>query len=111
MVVMVENESEQSVVINQGQAVCQIVGSNLQDDYSLVAEVSGDAPLESEASKANSPHEISESGKPPDDMEIGLVMCINKLVDEMVRDAQEDPRSEQMRPLSLKLTTQRSITS
>ena len=42
---MVENEADHSVVITQGQAGCQIVGSNVQDDYSLVAEVSGDTPL------------------------------------------------------------------
>lgn len=78
-VVMVENKSEQSVVINQGQAVCQILGSNVHDDYSLVAEVSGDIPLESETSRTEGPQEINDPEKPHEDMERGLGMCINKL--------------------------------
>ena len=91
--VMVETEADHSVVITQGQAVCQIVGLNVQDDYSLVAEVSGDTPL-----SALSKDEVEDEDKDPEapsdseaEMERNLGVSINKLVDEMVKDAQEDP--------------------
>ena len=100
--IMVENEADHSVVITQGQALCQIVGSNVQDDYSLVAEVSGDTPLshpmeEEDKTGAKDPE---ESKDPKAEMERNLGVCINKLVDEMVRDAQEDPRSTADKPHS-----------
>ena len=85
---MVENEADHSVVITQGQAVCQIVGSNVQDDYSLEAEVSGDTPLwdpieENDETEAEDPE---ESENHQTEMERNLGVCINKLVDEMVRE-------------------------
>ena len=91
--VMVENEAEHSVVITQGQAVCQIVGSNVQD--SLVAEVSGDTPL-SDPSEEKEETEAKDPDAPQDpkaEMERNLGVCINKLVDEMVRNAHEDPHN------------------
>ena len=100
----VENEAEHSVVINQGQALCQIVGSNVQDDYSLVAEVSGDTPLSDPAEDVDDePVEAkTQDHEPPiipeAEMERNLGVCINKLVDEMVRDAQEDPRNNVDQP-------------